>query len=63
MWNGEVTEELRALARQYANKFEGRGPHHYDDIAYGALTCEEFVVLIKVALERGVEIPQLFRKG
>ena len=47
------------LAKQYADRFNGAFVDGYDDLAYNMLTYEEFIALIKTALEEGVEIPQL----
>lgn len=38
MWNGLVTEELRDLSLQYANKFRGACPDEYEDIDYDDIT-------------------------
>lgn len=42
MWNGLVTEELRDLSLQYANKFRGACPDEYEDIDYDDITILNF---------------------
>ena len=54
MWNGLVTEELRDLSLQYANKFRGACPDEYEDITY-----DEFVAFIRKCLRTGKEIPDI----
>ncbi len=52
MWTGKITEELKALALQYAAEHGGMSPDEYDELCYGAMTYEEFLGYIKTALER-----------
>ena len=59
MWNGLVTEELRDLSRQYANKFRCACPDEYEDIDYDDITYDEFVAFIRECLRTGKEIPDV----
>ena len=38
MWKGKITEKLRSLAKQYADRFGGVLVDGYDDLAYNLLT-------------------------
>ncbi len=60
MWKGKVTQELRDLAKKYSTHFGGAFVDGYDDINPNAWTYEEFVAIIKEAIKKNVEIPQLF---
>ena len=60
MWKGPVTDELRELAQEYRKRFGTVFVDGYDDFNFNAMTYEEFVSLIKEALEKNVEIPELF---
>ena len=59
MWSGAVTEELKKLARQYEEMFQGAWVDGYDELNYDAMTYEELVGFIRSALERGVELPDV----
>ena len=59
MWNGLVTEELRDLSLQYANKFRGACPDEDEDIDYDDITYDEFVAFIRKCLRTGKEIPDI----
>lgn len=59
MWNGEWTEELNELFRQYRKEFGLGDPDEYDEICYDAMTYEEFVAYIRLALERRQELPDV----
>ena len=52
MWHGKVTEELRELAKRYAEENDGMHVDSYDDVYYHAISYDEFVAYIKMALER-----------
>ena len=52
MWEGKVTEELRELAKRYAEEHGGMHVDSYDDVYYHAISYDEFVAYIKMALER-----------
>jgi len=56
MWSGKVTEELRALAAQYAITHDDFWPDEYDEICYEAMTYEEFVCYIKECLATGKDM-------
>ena len=60
MWKGIVTDELRELAKEYHRRFNGAFVDGYDDFNFNAMTYEEFISLIKEALKKNVEIPELF---
>lgn len=59
MWNGEVTDELRTLAHQYEEMFDGEWADGYDELNYDAMTYEEFVGFIKECLATGKEMPEV----
>ena len=59
MWNGRITEELRSLGQQYADKFDGVWPDWYDELNYDAMTYERFERYIKTCLETGLEMPDV----
>ena len=60
MWKGKVTEEFINLYKIYEKQFHGQTPDMYDDFNFNAMTYEEFISLIKEALAKNVEIPELF---
>ena len=47
MWNGKITDELKMLACQYAEKHYGVSPASYDELNYDAMSYEDFVGYIK----------------
>lgn len=59
MWNGEVTEELKTLAYQYEEMFDGVWVDGYDELNYDAMTYDEFVEFIKECLATGKEMPEV----
>lgn len=59
MWNGKITEELKKLAREYANQHHGVSPDSYDELCYDAMGYEEFAGYIKEALRNGKELPDV----
>ena len=52
MWHGKVTEELRELAKRYAEENDGMHVDSYDDVNYEVIPYDGFVAVIKLALER-----------
>ena len=52
MWEGKVTQELKDLAQEYSNHFGGAHVDGYDDINPNAWTYEEFIEIIKEAIEK-----------
>lgn len=59
MWNGEVTEELLNLYKEYAVKHHGVEPDGYDELDYDAMTYDEYVGFIKTCLAIGEEMPEI----
>jgi hypothetical protein len=59
IWRGKVTPELRELARQYGELFNGIYPDGYDCLDCNFLTYEEFVKSIKTCLEKHLEMPDV----
>lgn len=56
MWEGEFTEELEDLFRQYEAENYGIPPDEYEELCYDAMTYDEFVSYIKEALRRHCDI-------
>ena len=54
-----MTEELLELFRQYAAAHHGIEPDGYDEICYDAITHDEFVRYIKLALKKNCELPDV----
>lgn len=61
MWTGTMTEELNDLFCQYREEFGVGDPDEYDEICYDAITYEEFVAYIQLALERHQELPEIVK--
>ena len=59
MWNGKITDELKMLACQYAEKHYGVSPSSYDELNYDAMSYEDFVGYIKECLATGKEMPEV----
>lgn len=59
MWTGVVTDELRSLAKQYREKFNGAWVDGYDELNYDAMSYEDFVGYIKECLATGKEMPEV----
>lgn len=58
MWKGRFDEELRILFDEYEKKF-GCDPDTYEEIAYYAMSYDEFSGYIKECLKKGVEIVEV----
>ena len=56
-----MTEELNDLFCQYREEFGVGDPDEYDEICYDAITYEEFVAYIQLALERHQELPEIVK--
>ena len=54
-WTGKKTKELEDLSLQYIERF-GTWPDGYQDIAINMLDYEDYVNLIKLCLDRNIEI-------
>lgn len=59
MWEGEFTEELENLFRQYEAENYGVPPDGYEELCYTAMTYDEFVGYIKEALRRHCELVEV----
>lgn len=59
MWAGGVTEELKALMRQYEDMFDGEWADGYDELNYDAMTYDEFVEFIKECLAMGKDMTEV----
>lgn len=59
MWEGEITEELIDLYKQYHELFPDGYPDEFDDIAYYAMTYNEFVGYIKECIKKKKEMPYI----
>ena len=59
MWHGKVTEELRQLADEYYEVFDGYFVDGYEELCYDAMTYEQFVDFIKEALRQGQHLPDV----
>ena len=55
MWEGLFDDKMRNLFIEYDEKF-GCDPDTYEEIAYHAMSYDEFVVYIEECLEKGLEI-------
>ncbi len=58
MWKGKFDDNLNELYNKYEEKF-GCDPDTYEEIAYYAMTYDEFVGYIKKCLVKGLEIPDV----
>lgn len=58
MWKGKFDKEMEHLFDLYAERFGG-DPDTYEEIAYYAMTYDEFAGYIKECLEKDVEIPDV----
>ena len=58
MWEGLFDEKMRQLFVMYDERF-GCCPDEYEEIAYYAMTYDEFAGYIKECLEKDVEIPDV----
>ena len=58
MWEGLFDENMKQLFDLYEKRF-GFDPDYYEEIAYYAMTYDEFAGYIKECLEKDVEIPDV----
>ena len=59
MYHGKMTDELRRLYREYEKKF-GHDPEGYEGFDYGHRHYKDYVRDIKVAIQTGREVPELY---
>lgn len=62
MYLGKMTKELEELYGEYEKKF-GILPDGYDEIDYAQKHYKQFVKDIKIAIQTGKEIPDLYPIG
>ena len=54
-WSGKKTKELEFLSIEYVKRF-GVWPDGYEDIAINLLDYDEYFQLIKICLDKNIEI-------
>ena len=59
MYHGKMTEELKELYEEYTKIF-GHDPDGYECFDYGEKHYKQYVRDIKVAIQTGKEIPDLY---
>lgn len=62
MYHGKMTKELEELYAEYEKKF-GYPPDGYECFDYGQRHYKDYVRDIKVAIQTGKEIPELYPLG
>lgn len=57
-WEGKKTDELEILSRQYVELFSV-WPDGYEDIAINLLDYEDYVEVIKICIDKKIEIGEV----
>lgn len=58
MWKGKFDGKLNALFDEYEKMF-GCDPDTYEEIAYYAMSYDEFSEYIKECIKKGIEIDEI----